>query len=282
MPRTVGGAPSVDLPQRITAVRASDGGEAQGKGDARPCHPMTIHSEESATPVPAAPEPGSRRDIIDGAKAMAPMMPGYLSFGVVLGAAISHGTNPWAGWFGADLIYGGSAQLTLLEMMHSGSGVLAAAGAALLINARLLVYSSSLIPLWGSARVIARLLAAAAVVDPTWIISTRRAQQGGTLAQQRAHYAGAATLLTAGWTGAVTAGLFLGSAQSVAGLLGIAVPLCLVVVIAPHTRLRGGLTAVAGAAIATLASSGWPAGSGLLMAMAVAGFCGAIATRRSS
>ena len=213
---------------------------------------------------------------------MAPMMPGYLSFGFVLGAAISRSPNPWAGWAGADLIYGGSAQLTLLEMMHTGSGGLAAAGAALLINARLLVYSSSLIPIWGSARVITRLLAAAAVVDPTWMISTRRAQQGGALAQQRAHYAGAATLFTIGWTVAVTAGLLVGSAQSVAGLLGIAVPLCLVAVIAPHTRLRGGFIAVAGATIAALVSFGWPPGSGLLMAMAAAGFCGAIATRRSS
>lgn len=175
---------------------------------------------------------------------MAPMMPGYVSFGVVLGAAVSKGPNPWAGWAGTDLINGGSAQLTLLEMMHSGSGVLAAAGAALLINARLLVSSSSLIPIWGSARVTARLLAAAAVVDPIWMISTRRAEQGGTLS--------------------------------------IAVPLCLAAVIAPHTRLRGGLTAVAGAAIATLVSPGWPPGSGRLMAMAAAGFCGAIVTRRSS
>lgn len=274
--------PSVDLPRRIAAVRAVAGGEAQGKGDAPPCHPMITHAGEPGTSISAAPTPGSRNDIIGGARAMAPMMPGYVSFGVVLGAAISHGPNPWAGWAGTDLIYGGSAQLTLLELMHTGSGVLAAAGAALLINARLLVYSSSLIPIWGSARVTARLLAAAAVVDPIWMISTRRAEQGGTLSQQRAHYAGAAILFTIGWTAAVTAGLFLGSAQSVAGVLGIAVPLCLVAVIAPHTRLRGGLTAVTGAAVATLVSSGWPPGSGLLMAMAAAGFCGAIVTRRSS
>lgn len=243
---------------------------------------MSTHTGGTATSVSAAPTPGNRREIIRGAKAMAPMMPGYLPFGVVLGAAISHSTNPLAGWAGADLIYGGSAQLTLIEMMNTGSGFLAAASAALLINARLLVYSSSLIPIWGSARIISRLLAAAAVVDPTWMIATRRAQQGGALAQQRAHYVGAAILFTVSWTAAVTAGLFLGSAQSLASLLGIAVPLCLVAVIAPHTRLRGGLTAVACATIATLASSGWPPGSGLLMAMAAAGFCGAIVTRRSS
>ena len=36
----------------------------------------------SPTEIPAA---AGRRDIISGAKAMTPMMPGYISFGVLLG-----------------------------------------------------------------------------------------------------------------------------------------------------------------------------------------------------
>jgi predicted branched-subunit amino acid permease len=84
---------------------------------------MTTHTGEIAPSIPAAPTPSDRSEVIGGAKAMASMVFGYLSFGVVLGAAISHSKSPWAGWAGADLIYGGSAQLTLLDMMHTGSGV---------------------------------------------------------------------------------------------------------------------------------------------------------------
>ncbi len=142
-------------------------------------------------------------------------------FGVLLGVANSHSRESWTAWAGTDLIFGGSAHLTLIEMLRTGSGLLTAGGVALLINARLLVYSSSLIPLWGSARLTARLLAAAAVIDPTWMIATRRAQQRGTLAQQRAHYAGAAIVLTVGWTAAVTAGVFLGAAPAVTSLLEV-------------------------------------------------------------
>lgn len=125
---------------------------------------------------------------------------GYLPFGLLLGAAIGRSTEPWAAWSGTELMYGGSAHLTLIEMLRTGSGWWAAVGAALLINARLLVYSSALIPLWGPARGPARLLATAVVVDPTWMLASRRSEQGGTLAQQRAHFAGAAVVLTAGWT----------------------------------------------------------------------------------
>jgi predicted branched-subunit amino acid permease len=213
---------------------------------------------------------------------MAPITVGYLPFGLLVGAAVARSTDPLAAWAGTDLIYGGSAHLTLIELLRTGSGLWAAAGAALLINARLLVYSSSLIPLWGPARVTAKLLAAAAVIDPTWMIANRRAEQGGTPAQQRAHFAGAACVLTIGWTTAVSAGMFLGAAPAIATLFTIAVPLCLLAIVVPHTRLNGGLIAVGSAAIVTLVTTAWPPGTGLLVVMAAAGLCGAVTSRRSS
>ncbi len=88
-------------------------------------------------------------------------MVGYLPFGLLPDAAIARSTEVWAAWSGTVPIYGGSAHLTLVEMLRSGAGLWAAVGAALLINARLSVYSSALMPLWGTAGGVARLLAAA-------------------------------------------------------------------------------------------------------------------------
>ena len=163
---------------------------------------------------------------------------GYLRFGLLLGAAIRRSAEPWAAWSGAELMYGGSAHLTLIEMLRTGSGWWAAVGAALLINARLLVYSSALIPLWDSTRRPPRLLAAAVVIDPTWMLASRRAEQG-TPAQQRAHFSCAAIVLTAGWTVAVTVGAVLGSVTAVTGVFAIAVPLCLVAIVVPHLKVPG-------------------------------------------
>ena len=97
---------------------------------------VTHHTVSSAQQTPKG---RCRRDFVNGAWAMTPMLVGYVSFGLVVGAALSRSQEPWAAWAGTDLIYGGSAHLTLIELLRTGSGLWAAAGAALLINARLLV-----------------------------------------------------------------------------------------------------------------------------------------------
>src|SRR6478752_9063986 len=179
-----------------------------------------------ATPRHATDDQGRRHELIRGAQEMAPLIVGYLPFGLLLGAAIARSTEVWAAWSGTVPIYGGSAHLTLVEMLRSGAGLWAAVGAALLINARLLVYSSALIPLWGTAHGLARLMAAAVIIDPTWMLATRRAEHGGTLRQRRAHFAGAAIVLTTCWTVSVSVGVFLGASPAISGALAIAGPLC--------------------------------------------------------
>jgi branched chain amino acid efflux pump len=235
-----------------------------------------------ATPRHATDDQGRRHELINGAQEMAPLMVGYLPFGLLLGAAIARSTEVWAAWSGTVPIYGGSAHLTLVEMLRSGADPLAAVGAALLINARLLVYSSALIPLWGTARGVVRLLAAAVIIDPTWMMATRRAERGGTLIQRRAHFAGAAIVLTVCWTLSVSAGVCLGGSPAVGGALAIAGPLCLAAIVVPHLRTPGGFVAMVAAAGVTLGASFLPSGIGVLLAMASAATVGRISSRRSS
>ena len=190
------------------------------------------------------------------------------------GSRSARSADPLAGWAASPLIYGGSAQLTVLEMTASGAGLAATVTAALLINVRLIVYSAALVPLWATASRTARLLAAATVIDPTWMIAERRAAEPGSLAERRAHYAGAAAVLTVGWCAAVAAGAVLGATTDLADVLAIATPLCLVAIVAPHLRRSGGFAAVSGAAAVAWLARDLPAGTGLLLAMATAAALG--------
>ncbi len=243
---------------------------------------MSTPNDDAAAPRQVTDDRGRRHELIRGARDMAPLMVGYLPFGLLLGAAVAGSTEVWAAWSGTVPIYGGSAQLTLVEMLRSGAGLWAAVGAALLINARLLVYSSALIPLWGTAHGFARLMAAAVIIDPTWMLATRRAEHGGTLRQRRAHFAGAAIVLTTCWTVSVSVGVFLGASPAISGALAIAGPLCLVALVVPHLRTPGGLAAMVAAAGVTLAASWMPSGTGVLLAMAAAAICGTLGSRRSA
>jgi predicted branched-subunit amino acid permease len=284
MTGTVGTAPSVDLLEDHLAEQTLLGPGRCWEGRSATIATMKCRAENGGRPATGStrPDTGRRREMVRGAMEMSPITLGYLPFGLLLGAAVARSAQPWAAWSATDLIYGGSAHLTVIEMLRTGSGLWAAAGAALLVNVRLLVYSSSLIPLWGSAGVVARLLAAATIIDPTWMLASRSAGQDGTVAQRRAHFTGAAIVLTVGWTAAVTAGAALGSFETLTAVLAVAVPLCLVAIVAPHVRMKGGVAAIAVAAAVTLATTSWPAGSGMLLAMAAAATGGALTPGRSS
>ena len=59
----------------------------------------------------------------------------------------------------------------------------------------------------------------------------------------------------------------------------MAVPLCLTSMVVPHLRVPGGWAAVGAATAAALVTRSWPAGSGLLVAMAVAALAGLCTSR---
>ena len=138
-------------------------------------------------------------------------------------------------------------------------------------------------PLWRSARLPIRLLAATVIIDPTWLVASRRAEHGGSTALQRVHFAGAATVLTVGWIAAVTAGMFLRPSGAATAVLGIALPLCLAAILVPHLRIPGGIVAIlVAAAVALLGTTTMPSGSSTMLAMASAAICGALTSGRSS
>jgi 4-azaleucine resistance transporter AzlC len=81
-----------------------------------------------------------RRGITDALPLFVPAVP----FALVIGLAIVEaGINPFSGWSGSWLIFAGAAQLTLVSLLGSGAAVLAAVTAALVVNARHLMYSAA-------------------------------------------------------------------------------------------------------------------------------------------
>jgi 4-azaleucine resistance transporter AzlC len=83
-------------------------------------------------------------------KAFLDALPLYLPavpFALVIGLAVTEsGINPFVGWSSSWLIFGGAAQLTLISLLGAGTAVIAAISAALVVNARHLMYSAAMVP----------------------------------------------------------------------------------------------------------------------------------------
>jgi branched chain amino acid efflux pump len=216
----------------------------------------------------------TRSAAMAGAMAMLPLVVGYMPFALVIGAAIADHGDELAGWSGSWLVYGGSAHLAALRSI--GSGVLVAVATGLLVNTRLLVYSASLSRHWRNQPRWFRLVAPALIIDPTWATAERYHQEGPTERDQRHHFIAAGLVLGVGWSAAMAVGVLVGSRLEHVDLQ-IVVPLFLVSLVGPMLRQRDHRWVVTAAAIAAVLTRGFPAGTGVLCAIAAGCIAGSLA-----
>jgi 4-azaleucine resistance transporter AzlC len=147
--------------------------------------------------------------------------------------------------------FAGSAQFAVVSVLGAGGGVAAACVAALLLNARYGPIGMSVAPALEGSR-LRRLLEAQIVVDESWALSNRG---GGRFDRQV--LIGAGTLLYAAWVVGTTLGVLGGKLIGDPNKLGLdaAFPaLFLALLVGQIRSRRAGVAAVAGGAIALLAT----------------------------
>jgi predicted branched-subunit amino acid permease len=148
----------------------------------------------------------------------------------------------------------------------------------LLVNARLLVYSAGLARHWRDQPRWFRFAAAPFVIDPTWAAGERIAAEFPDPAAQRRRFLAAGITLGTGFSATVAVGMLVGGQIGTAEL-GIAVPLCLLAMVGPGLRHTSNQRAVVVSAAVALVTTGWPSGTGLLVAIVAGCFAGGTATR---
>ena len=217
------------------------------------------------------PETDERSAAWSGAMAMLPLLVGFAPFALVIGATAAELGSPMAGWAGSWLIYGGSAHLAALRTLD-GAGTVMAILTGLLINARLLVYSSSLARRWAAQPTWFRFVGAGMIIDPTWAAAERHASLWSDPRRQRRHFIAAGLTLGIGWSAAIAVGAVLGTRLDWLEL-EIVVPLCLLGLVGPELRARDSRSVIIVAGAIAFFTASWPAGTGLLAA--IAGGCAA-------
>lgn len=208
-------------------------------------------------------------DFRRGARAMLPVVVAYVPFGLVVGGAVAASAEPWIAWGATFAIYGGAAQLAVLESVADGSGWVASALVGLLIQARLFAYAADLAPGWREASLWHRLAAAAMLTDAPWAAGRRRS---------RSFYVGSAGVIAVAWPILVAVGAVVGRVEVPAA--EILLPLTLGVVVAPQLGARPPLATAAAAAVAALMTLHLGTGEALLIASGAGAIAGWAARRR--
>lgn len=215
-----------------------------------------------------------RQAFFDAVPLFVPAIP----FGLVLGLAITEsGLNQFVGWSSSWLIFGGAAQLTLISLLGSGAAVAAAIAAALVVNARHLMYSAALAPTFQRQPRWFRWLGSYFLLDQTFALSALHLDDDPR--DFRTYYLTIGATFWIFWQITTLAGLFLGPVIPEEWNLEFAVPILfiglIVLAIDKYPKL---VAAVVGAGVTWL-TAGLPNRSGLLVGAMVGILAGTLAER---
>ena len=222
-----------------------------------------------------SPDAAADRHARDGARAMLPIMAAYAPLGLVVGAHVAASTHPLEAWLGTWVIYGGAAQLAVLDVLAQEPGWVTAAVVGVLVNLRLAAYATAMVPTWRSASRRRRIAAALILTDAPWALARTRTR--GT----QSYYFGAALTLLVVWPALVTAGVFVGSHVEGYAVTALLVPLTLGAVVVPQLRERPTAVAMATAVLVALLTLHLSAGVSLAVIGLGGGLAGMLTERAS-
>jgi predicted branched-subunit amino acid permease len=234
---------------------------------------MTVVLDIDATTGPPISQvPSGRGAFTEGARDIVPMVLGVIPFALAIGAMIGTSSISTAqGLFSGPGILAGAAQLSTIEMIESGAAPVIIVVSALMINARILLYSTALAPWFREERLARRLMLAIPVIDQLHFTCTPRFERGDLDARgRRCYYAGAAGLLVGAWTLTQAVAIVGGARLPEWVGLQIAAPLALAGLMAKSISGRAAITAAVVAGGVVVLGAGLPLHSAVLVA-AVAG-----------
>lgn len=215
-----------------------------------------------------------RRGITDALPLFVPAVPFALVIGLTI---VEGGVNPFAGWSGSWLIFGGAAQLTLVSLLGSGAAAVAATTAALVVNARHLMYSAALAPTYQKQPAWFRWLGPYFLIDQMFaLVSLETDADPDTF---RTYYLAAGMAFWSLWQITTALGLALGPVVPQEWNLAFAVPLLFIgLIVLGVDRSSKMVAALVGAGVAYV-FAGLPNRSGLLVGGLVGIIAGTIAER---
>jgi predicted branched-subunit amino acid permease len=193
----------------------------------------------------------------------------YVPFGLALGATLAAGSvHPLVAWSSSPLLFSGAAQLIAVQLLDAGGSAAVVIVGALVVNARLLLYSASVAPHVRGWRGRWRWVGAYFLVDPVYALTLarfRRPDGGGEARDRLAYYLAVGLTLWTAWQLITAAGVLLGGVLPASLRLELAAPLTFLLLLLPMLTSRAAYAAAAVGAAVALAASGLPLGLGLLV-----------------
>ena len=212
----------------------------------------------------------------DGVRALLPMLLGVMPFGVIYGVvALQSGITPLAAIMMSSIVFAGSSQFLLAQLIGQSAPMSIALGAVILINARHALYSASVAPALAGLPGRWKALLAYLLTDEAYAAAIGHLLQRPTPSHAHWTLFGSGLALWTGWQistiGGVVLGRYLPDTQMLD--LDFALPLTFIAIVVPMIKTRPQLLAATVAAVLAVALAGLPFKLGMMLAA----ICGLLA-----
>ncbi len=218
--------------------------------------------------------------LIDGSKAVSPLLIGVVPFGLVFGVVAADSViGPALAWATSFIIFGGAAQLATIQLLDEGVVAVVVIATALVIGSRHVMYSAALVPYFQHFPRWSRFVLPYVLTDQAFAVSMVRFQDLDDPVEQRWFYTGAAVTLWISWQLSTLIGVLVGAQLPEALSLEFAIPLVFIALLVLTVRTRPELVAaLVGGAAAVIAAPA-PLGLGLIVG-ALAGVAAGVVAHR--
>jgi len=217
----------------------------------------------------------------DGVRAVSPILLGVIPFGLIFGVTAANADVALlAAWASSFLIFAGASQIALVEVMDGGGAPVVAVLTAIIINARMLMYSADTGRYTAKEPISTKLGIAYLLTDQAYLVTAHRFPDPGKTTGFVRFYVAAGLTMWTGWQISTTTGILLGAAIPESWSLEFAIPLTFMALLVLAVKDKPGLlAAVVGGSVA-VAAVGLPYHLGLPLGTAAGIATGMLAERR--
>lgn len=232
-----------------------------------------------------------------GIQAELPILIGVAPFGMIYGAlALQAGIPPAAAQAISAVVFAGSAQIVLTQLVHTGTPAVVMILTVVVINLRHALYSASVAPYVQHLSTAWKLLLSYLLTDEAYVVTILHYEQtepgaagkGGesdlTPATDQRHwfYLGAGLALWTCWQLSTAVGIFLGAAVPASWGLEFTLALTFIALVVPNLKSRATVAAALTAGLAAVLAYSLPYKLGLMVAALIGVLAGLAVDRKEA
>jgi 4-azaleucine resistance transporter AzlC len=221
-----------------------------------------------------------RSQLLGGLRYTLPLLIGIAPFGMIYGVlAIKAGFPPAAAQAMSAILFAGSSQFMIVNLVAAGSPWLVVVFTAVVVNLRHALYSASLAPFLKHLPAGWKAVLAYVLVDEAYAVGIHHYERHGSAGHQHWFLLGSGLAVWVCWQASTALGIFLGAQIPAAWSLDFTLALTFIAIVVPGLKDRPLLLSAVTAAVTAVVAHPLPYKLGLILA-ALAGIAAGLWSER--